>query len=95
MIDDSWFRFAFRGDSLFEYQTLGHVGDSRIVGNYKITKDTLFLTPFPKKHDPNKPITLLRDTLIIKGTCISELSTRYIYCELKQDSTCYPCRKKE
>jgi len=78
----SRFTYSFAKDKTFSLITAGHFGNTKTVGTFSISGDTIYLTPYPKEKQKDKYALNSNQILLIDGdSCIIELSVGYDYCK--------------
>ena len=90
----SRFVYSFTKDNTFSFTTAGHIGNSKTLGTFSISGDTIFLTPYPKEKQKGAYST--NQTLLIDGdSCIIELSVGYDYCkQTKKEKYIYNSKRR-
>ena len=88
--------YEFNLNDTYTFRTLGHFGNSTTKGFYTITKDTIFLTAFPKEKQNNPDFYFASDALILENdTCLINLSTGHEHLLMKnKNDTIYSSRRR-
>jgi len=80
----TWF-YEFKNDSVYLHKTTGRAGGTSTIGTYKISSDTLFLSPYKKSMQRSNHSIIAPDVLILtRDSCLIQLSTRYDYCKSRK-----------
>ncbi|MBN9296970.1 MAG: hypothetical protein J0I41_08155 [Filimonas sp.] len=83
--------YRFGPNYTYENQISGHFGYLTTKGSYKINRDTIILSAYSSKKQPNPKSYIHADTLIIDtDQCLIDKSTGYEYHLQKRGADTFP-----
>lgn len=82
--------YEFFSDSLFEFRTQGHFGNTITKGNFSVNGDTLTMKPYSIEKQPEKSsyFKSLDTLLITSDTTLISITGAYHYCMISDGLCC-------
>jgi hypothetical protein len=91
----TFWSYTFDSSMRYTYKTNGHFGNSTTQGNYLISSDTIYLTPFPKTQQTDSNFYFPGDTLIVHSdTCLLDIHLGYEHILMNPDQKIFHGSKK-
>jgi len=88
--------YTFQSGNTYSYETEGHFGNSKTLGNYNIINDTIFLNAWPKEKQPDTTLYFHVDTLLIySDSCLLDIPLGYEHISIRDNqSTIFSSKRR-